>query len=142
MKDEIEVAKVLVKNKEDKFLVLKKSDAYEWKAGKWELPGGKIEEKLGENRLESARREVKDEARLKIKNLVDVVRVEVEEFKEDKPIVNCWILYSDSFTGDVELSEEHQEHRWVKAEEFKDLDWHRDAGYAIPAIESLEDYLD
>lgn len=44
MKDKIEVAKVLVKNKEDKFLVLKKSDTYEWKAGKWELPGGKIEE--------------------------------------------------------------------------------------------------
>lgn len=142
MSQEIEVAKVLVRNHEGKFLVLQKSDDYDWKAGKWELPGGKIEENLGEDRLDAARREVKDESGLKLKSLVDVVRVEVEEFKEEKPVVNCWILYSDSFSANVKLSEEHQNYRWVNPEDFKNLDWHRDAGYAIPAIENLNEYLD
>lgn len=142
MSQKIEVAKVLVKNDENRFLILQKSDNYEWKAGKWELPGGKIEEDIGEDRVEAARREVKHETGLKVNNLTDVVRVEVEEFKEDKPVVNCWILHSDSFSGEVELSEEHQDYRWVNAEEFKDMDWHRDAGYEIPAIEHLEDYID
>ncbi len=141
MSEKIEVAKVLIKNSEGKFLVLQKSDNYEWKAGKWELPGGKIEGGLGEDRLETARREVKDETDLDLNSLIDVVRVEVEEFKENKPVVNCWILYSDSFSAKVQLSEEHQDYRWINAKEFKDLNWHRDAGYEIPAIERLEDYL-
>jgi len=142
MTDRIKVAKVLVQNDEGKFLVLQKSDSYDWKADKWELPGGKIEEELGEDRLETARREVKDEVGLKLDSLVEIVRVETEKFKEDKPVVNCWILYSDSFSAEVQLSEEHQDHRWINAEEFKDLDWHRDAGYEIPAIEHLDEYLD
>jgi len=142
MTDKIEVAKALIENEDGKFLVLQKSDNYDWKANKWELPGGKIKENLGEDRLDAARREVKDEAGLKLKSLVDVVSVEVGEFKPDKPDVNCWILYSDSFSGEVQLSDEHQDYKWVKTEDFKDMDWHRDAGYAIPAIEHLEEYLD
>jgi len=142
MNDKIDVAKVLIKNDRDEFLVLKKSDSYEWKARKLELPGGKIERQLGENRVEAAKREVKDEAGLKLKSLVDVVRVEVGEFIEDKPDVNCFILYSDSFSGKVSISDEHQEINWVTAEEFKDMEWHRDAGYAIPAMEYLEEYIE
>lgn len=142
MNQKIEVAKVLVENEEGKFLVLQKSDNYDWKAGKWELPGGKIDEELEEDQSEAAKREVENESGLKIKSLVDVVRVEVEEFKENKEVVNCWILYSDSFSGKVQLSEEHQDHRWVNAEEFKDMDWHRDAGYNIVPMTYLEDYLD
>lgn len=141
MTDKIEVAKVLIENDEGKFLALQKSDSYDWKAGKWELPGGKIEEELGEDRLDAARREVKDEAGLKVKSLVDAVRVEVGEFKPGKPAVNCFILYSDSYSGEVQLSEEHQNYEWVTAEEFKRMDWHRDAGYVIPSMTYLKEYL-
>lgn len=141
MTEKIEVAKVLVQNKKDKFLVLQKSENYDWKAGKWELPGGKIESQLGEDRLDAAKREVKDEVDLELKSLVDVVRIEIEEFN-DKYDVNCFILHSDSFAGEVKLSEEHQESKWVTAQEFKDMDWHRDAGYAIPAMRCLKDYLE
>ena len=142
MTAKIDVAKVLIENEEGKFLVLQKSDSYEWKAGKWELPGGKVEEELEEERLDTAKREVKDESGLTLKNLLDVVRVEVGEFDSDKPDVNCWILYSESFSGEVRLSEEHQNYKWVSSEEFKNMDWHRDAGYAIPAMEFLDEYLE
>lgn len=141
MTEKIHVAKVLIENDNGEFLVLKKSDSYDWKAGKWELPGGKIEENVGEDRLDAARREVKDETEIKLKSLVDVVRVEIGEFNE-KYDVNCFILYSDSFSGEIQLSDEHKDYRWVTAEEFRNMDWHRDAGYAIPAMESLEKYID
>lgn len=133
------VAKILIRNSEGKFLVVQKSESYGWKAGKWELPGGKIEE--GEDRFEAGKRELEAETGLEPDDLRNVVRVEVEEFS-DKPIVNCWIFYTDSFSGEVELSDEHQKSRWVSAEEFIELDWHRDAGYEIPVMKNIEEYLE
>lgn len=141
MTDEIPVSKVLVENSKGKFLVLQKSESYDGKAGKWELPGGKIKENLGEDRLDAARREIRDETGLKTEDFMDLVRTGIEDFREDKIIVNCWILYTDSFRGDVRLSDEHQEFRWVSAEEFRTMDWHRDAGYNLPAMVYLEEYL-
>lgn len=139
MGKKLDVAKVLIQNEEGKFLAVQKSDNYGWKAGKWELPGGKINE--NEDRFGAGKREVKDETSLELKDLRDTVRVEVEEFSGEKSAVNCWILYTSSFSGDVELSDEHQEYSWVSAEEFLELDWHRDAGYAVPAVKHLDEYL-
>jgi len=96
------------------------------------------------NRVEAAKREVKDEAGLKLKSLVDVVRVEVGEFIEDKPDVNCFILYSDSFSGQSKyFSDEHQEINWVTAEEFKDT-WNGTEmqDMQFPAMEYLEEYIE
>lgn len=137
--DKIEVAKVLIQNKDGKFLIVQKSDEYDWKAGKWELPGGKIDE--DENRFEAAKRETKAETDLKIEEFEDVVRVECEESDKEKPVVNCHILYSRSFIGNTRISEEHKDFKWVSAEEFIDMNWHRDAGYAIPAMQYLGKYL-
>lgn len=135
----VNVSKVLVQNEVGEFLAVQKSEDYDWKAGKWELPGGKIKEK--EDRFEAGARELKAETGLNPKDLRDVIRVEVEEFS-DKSVVNCWILYTNSFSGNIELSDEHKEYRWVSAEEFIDLDWHRDAGYEIPIMNNIEEYLE
>lgn len=62
--DKIDVVKVLIQNGNGEFLVVQKSDNYEWKAGKWELPGGKIED--SEDRFEAAKRELKTETGLEI----------------------------------------------------------------------------
>jgi 8-oxo-dGTP diphosphatase len=137
---EIEVSKVLIQNSDGKFLAAQKSENYDWKAGKWELPGGKIEE--DENRFEAGKRELEAETDLEAQDLRDLVRVEVEEFSEDKPVVNCWILYTESFSGKIKLSNEHQDYKWVSAEEFMEMDWHRDAGYEIPIMKNIEKYLE
>lgn len=140
MTEKVPVSKILVENSEGEFLVLQKSDSYEWEAGKWELPGGKIDNNKGEDREDTALRELEDETGLEAENFIDVVRVEVEDFNEN-PVVNCWILHTDSFKGEIELSEEHQSFRWVKPREFRYMDWHRDAGYGLPPMVYLEEYL-
>lgn len=137
---EIEVSKVLVQNSEGDFLAVQKSENYDWKAGKWELPGGKIEE--NETRFEAGKRELEAETGLEAQDLRDTVRVEVEEFSSEKPVVNCWILHTESFSGEIKLSDEHQDYRWVSAEEFMGIDWHRDAGYEIPIMKNIEEYLE
>jgi 8-oxo-dGTP diphosphatase len=104
--------------------------------GKWELPGGKIEN--NEDRAESLEREILEETGLKVENLEDVVRVEVEA----ENCVNCYIMHSKEFKGEVELSEEHSEYRWVTPDEFRNMDWHSDAGYGLPPMAFLDKYLE
>ncbi len=135
MSDKILVVKVLVE-KDGKFLVVQKTENYGWKAGKWELPGGKVEE--GEKGFETAKREVEEETDLEIEDLHKVVRVEVED---DNQCVNCGIIHTNTVSGEVELSDEHQDHEWVRPDDFRIMDWHRDAGYVLPAMRYLQEYL-
>lgn len=136
MKEKIPVAKGLIENKNGEFLMLKKSDDYDFTAGKWEQPGGKIEE--GENRFEALKREVKEETGLEIDESEDLVRIELE----DENHINCFVLHSSKFFGEVELSEEHEESRWVRPEEFSELEWHRDSAYILPPGLYCEKYLE
>lgn len=144
--DEIEVVKLLIENSEGKFLAVQKTDVekvsggekyklYGRMAGKWELPGGRIED--GNNRFEAGKKEIMEELNLEVKELRDVVREAIEE----KNNVNTWIVYADEFSGDLELSKEHDEFRWVSAREYAELDWHQDAGYGLAPMRHLETYL-
>lgn len=135
-KNKIPVSKALIENKEGEFLVVKKSQDYGFTAGKWEPPGGKIEE--DEDRFEALKREVKEETGLVIEDLEDVVRIEVE----CENCINCYILHTESFSGDVVLSGEHSDFDWVSASEFRDFDWHRDSGYILTVMEYLGEYLE
>ena len=127
----IQVSKVLIQNDENHFLVVQESESE-----KWELPGGKIEE--DEERFETAKREILEEVDLELRELEDVVRVEVE----DRKCVNCWILHTESFKGSIKIDEEElMDWNWVTAKEYRELDWHADAGYAIPAMKFLKEYL-
>lgn len=128
----IQVAKVLIQNEEKHFLVVQESESEQW-----ELPGGKIEE--DEDRFEAAKREILEEVNLELRELEDVVRVEVE----DRNCVNCWILHTENFKGGIEIDEEELINwKWVTSREYRELDWHADAGYAIPAMKFLTEYLE
>ncbi len=130
----IDVAKALIRNPDGKYLVLQKSGDYEELGGKWELPGGKIED---EDRFETARREVMEETGLDVSDGKDVVRVEVDAEK----CVDCYILFFETESEGVKLSDEHDAYKWVDADEFRWMDWHADAGYAVPAMVYLDKYL-
>lgn len=135
MKDKLNVSKILVKNG-DNFLSVKKKSSDEKFGGKWELPGGKLKE--SENFIDAGKRELKEETNLNALKLEKLVRVEIEK----KEIVNCWILYTENYTNDIKLDKKELEnYKWLSKEEFMDCDWHRDAGYALPSMYYLEDYL-
>ncbi len=139
---ELDVEKTLVSDN-GRLLVLKKArrlkvsssevvDRYGEMSGCWEQPGGIIEEE--EDRFGAARRELEEETDLQVNDLEDLVRMEIEHVNT----VNCYILFTEDFEGRVELSKEHTDFRWIKPIEFRGLEWHRDAGYGIAAIENLE----
>ncbi|MFB6190522.1 MAG: NUDIX domain-containing protein [Candidatus Nanohaloarchaea archaeon] len=144
--DEIDVVKVLVQNGDHEFLAVRKTTEdkihsgqkyalYGRMAGKWELPGGKFKD--SGDRFEAAKREVKEECGIEIKNIEDVVREEIEEVNS----VNTYIVSTTDWDGEVELSREHQDYRWVTPEEYLRLNWHQDAGYGFPPMKFLEEYL-
>ncbi|MFB6116151.1 MAG: NUDIX domain-containing protein [Candidatus Nanosalina sp.] len=144
--EKIDVVKLLIANGEGEFLAVQKTaqekvsggekyKLYGRMAGKWELPGGRIED--GNDRFEAAIKEIREELSLEIRDLRDVVREEVEE----KNIVDTWIIYTDSFSGDLKLSKEHDDFKWVSPEEYAELDWHQDAGYGLAPMRHLDSYL-
>lgn len=131
MSERIDVVKIIVKNEKGLILAVREAESQ-----KWELPGGKI--KNSETRFEAGKRELLEETGLEASNFEDVVRVEVEE----DDCVNCYIVYTRGLNP-VEIDKEELDNfRWVKPENYKELDWHADSGYGIPAVEKLEKYLD
>lgn len=137
MVDKMKIVKALIRDQDGNFLVVKESES-----GQWELPGGKIKEELGEERLDAVKREVREETGLKPSSFEDVVRVKVEEFEDGKKMVNCWIMHAEVETPEVQLEErELDDYRWVEPDDFREMDWHADAGYGLPAMVYLEDYL-
>jgi len=137
MKETIDVVKIVVENSEGLILAVRERES-----GKWELPGGKIDSELDEALFHAANRELKEEVNIKMNSASKLVRTEIEEFNE-KPIVNCFIVHTDDFTGLPEVSaDELDDLKWVEPSEYKGLDWHADSGYGIPAVENIEHYLD
>ena len=90
------VSKVVIHDGE-KILLLKT------KQKEWELPGGHLER--GESFKRAAKREVKEETTLSIKNL---------------QLLNAWnnanLFYVTNFTGKVRLSREHIKYKWFVPE--------------------------
>lgn len=130
MKDKIQVSKVLIQNTDGDFLVLKDRESRHW-----EPPGGKIEE--NEDRFEAAKREVLEEVGLEIQGLEELVRIEVE----DSECANCWIFHSEKFEGDVDLEQDFSEHRWVSADDFCSMNWKTHAGYDIPVMKRIQEFI-
>lgn len=99
--------------KDDKILVLKRSEEA---SDNWEIPGGRME--YGETIEETLHREVYEETRLKVKalrilntwNLIEV----------DRQISG--IIYLCCYeSGEVILSDEHKEYRWIEESEIRRL---------------------
>ncbi|MFB6208594.1 MAG: NUDIX hydrolase [Candidatus Nanohaloarchaea archaeon] len=132
--DKTRVVKLLIQNDDGELLMLKKSPEYDFMGDRWEQPGGKME--YGEDRFEAGRREIEAETGLEIERLEDLVRLEIEH----EQVLECFVMFCDEISGEIELSDEHQDFRWIEKGEARELDWHRDASYIIPVIEFLEDY--
>lgn len=119
--------------KEGKYLITKRADWEKAFPGKWTVPGGKLEvndytkrepdTKAGQwyNVLETiAHREIAEETNLVIKNIKYLTNLSF--IRPDKIPVLVISLYADYNSGEVKLSKDMTDSRWVSLEEAKSYD--------------------
>ena len=104
--------------KGDEILVLKRSAGDDHKPGAWETVGGGMDAQNSPQ--EALKREIREETNLEI---------EVGEpfnvftFTKDSGEFKIGITFvCDYISGEVILSDEHSEYKWIKPEEFKNLE--------------------
>jgi len=123
--------KILILDNDGKFLLLRRSLNSKGNPGKWEPPGGKIDQ--GETFETALMREIEEETGLtaSIQHVAGTSESELSKVK----IVHL-ILEGKLESGQVHISEEHSEFEWIKPEELNNFDL---ADWFIPfAVEYLE----
>ncbi|MBI5092406.1 MAG: NUDIX domain-containing protein [Candidatus Hydrogenedentes bacterium] len=109
--------KALVRDAEGRYLALRRAPGSNANAGKWDFPGGKLDE--GEGLEAGLLREVFEETGL----TVSLVRV-VGAAQSDAPkrIVAYLLIEARVESGEVRLSDEHDEFAWTPREELPKVD--------------------
>ncbi|MEC8339130.1 MAG: NUDIX domain-containing protein [Nanoarchaeota archaeon] len=97
-----------------KFLILKRTNYKgEKNANKWDLPGGSVDH--GENFLSAITRECLEETNLTCTN------VELESTHGIKDIFDFHLYSMEYVGGDITLSHEHSDFKWISCEELDDF---------------------
>jgi len=104
-------AVVVILNKRDEVLLLKRPPGIDWAPNKWALPGGKIEP--NESPLSAAIRETKEETDL------DVRKLKIINLTLDNPIAP---YYTRHYTGNVQIDFEHTDWAWVARADIETYD--------------------
>jgi 8-oxo-dGTP diphosphatase len=110
-------AKVLIRNNDGRYLLLKRSQKSRSNPGKWEFPGGKVDR--GEILEPALLREVSEETGLAIA-LDHVAGAAESEFYEWR--VAHMIMEAHLESGEVCLSDEHSDFTWVPLDELPKMD--------------------
>lgn len=108
--------------KEDKILVLRRHPKSKNNPHKWELPGGKVDP--GEFFDDALVRELKEETNLKVKieGLFEAVEDRFKSRRTHQFINTIQLIMSlEIISGEVQLSDEHDDFKWVNKEELKEF---------------------
>jgi len=113
--------RALITDEDNKILILKRSVDTKTNPGKWELPGGKVDQ--GEPFDKALIREVLEETHLKI-SLDNVVGAS----QQNLPLIRAVhiIISGRIVEGELSLSKEHEGYAWEYLENLKDYelaDW-------------------
>lgn len=107
----------VIVNKDNKFLLLKRSDYPDgWQPNKWGLVGGSVEKK--EEPEEACEREIKEETGLEIKKFIEKVVIQ----RNPDSIEHIFACRYDGEDTDIELNEEHSNYGWYDINEVEYLD--------------------
>jgi len=110
---------VILRNERNQILLLRRSLTSKINPGKWDLPGGKIDE--GENFNEALSREVAEETSLPV-NITGVAGVNESDTVVDDFIIVTLIMEGIVGSGTVKLSNEHDDFVWVNPDEILQTD--------------------
>ena len=110
--------KGIIRRSDGKMLVLKRSSKDDHKPGVWETVGGGMDRE--ETPQEALMREIQEDTSLDVR--VDVP-FNVFSFKKDTGEFKVGITFlCEYLSGEVMLSDEHSEYRWIDPKEFADLE--------------------
>jgi 8-oxo-dGTP diphosphatase len=101
----------VILNKENETLIMLRPSNAHWAPKKWGFPGGKIEP--GEEPLEAATRETKEETQL------DVYKLRPVNLELDTPV---YAYYTRDYEGDVQIDYEHEDWTWVSINDIGNYD--------------------
>lgn len=107
----------LLVRKQEKYLVLKRSGEDKDDPNHWDLPGGGI--RYLEKPLDAALREAKEEAGIHVK-IINVLDMWGKLFEGNWSIES--LVEADYDSGEVTLSKEHSDYRWVTKQELKEIE--------------------
>ena len=111
-----------VVKKEDKILILRRHPKSRNNPHKYELPGGKVDP--GEFFDVALIREFKEETNLdvNIESLFEVVQDEFISRRTNQPISTVQLMMNlEIIGGELQISDEHDDFKWVDIEELKEL---------------------
>ena len=104
--------------------------------GKWECPGGAIENETPEK---CVLRETKEETGLECKIIRELPTLSVESKKYSS---NCRVYLLEAPSDEVTLSEEHSEKKWVFPGDVKTFALSKFAGLLLEYFNNPKEYLD
>ncbi len=107
----------IVKNSEGEILILRRHPKSKTNPHKWELPGGKIEK--CEYFDEAFIREIKEETDLDVK-VGDFCEAVQDDYVHKRTVQ--LIMYAKDVTGEVKISDEHDDWMWASLDEIKSLE--------------------
>lgn len=108
----------VVRRRDKKLLLIQRSLASGHNGGKWEVPGGKVDE--GQTLLDAQKREVKEETNLEVRPILTLVYAHSRVIKDGEykglPYVTLFSVTRVT-RGRVVISKEHISYKWVSYEE-------------------------
>lgn len=108
--------KVLLKNPDGKYLLIRRSLSETIFRDKWDIPGGRIN--VGSSLSENLAREVMEETGLTMTSEPRVIGAQdIFIPEQNRHVVR--ITYAGTAEGEPKLSEEHTDHKWVTLAELK-----------------------
>jgi 8-oxo-dGTP diphosphatase len=109
--------KVLLKNSEGKFLLVRRNPKkYPDVGAQWDIVGGRIDP--GSKLIENLKREVLEETGLALSQPVKLVAAQ-DILREDRHVVR--LTYLGEIEGEPKIDEEHTEYKWFTPSEIKSL---------------------
>ncbi len=111
--------KILLKNKDGRYLVVCRSaEKYPEVGARWDIVGGRIEP--GVSLLDNLKREVLEETGLEISGEPKLIAAQDILRIEGRHTVR--LTYTGFAGGEVKLSDEHSDYRWLSLEEIVKLE--------------------
>ena len=130
--------KCIIVNDKGLILALKRSSTKDSdRSSCWDLPGGTYEP--GEDVINSIKREVMEEAKLNIIDLQPIYLANGINHPNDfmsGETVFAVTHVCNNWAGEVAISDEHTEYRWVAPEEFMTYDFGDDGGFFKASVQA------